>query len=99
MTNEMHVLYAKLLTVNVKNVVGAYGYLSNEMKEMDMNGTLDFEMDYNSLKNINKEFKILKKFYKGKIEIEPKSLFMKYEENTHEHYFLKCLIELMHYNS
>ena len=63
MTNEMHVLYAKLLTVNVKNVVGAYGYLSNEMKEMDMNGTLDFEMDSNSLKNINKEFKILKKYY------------------------------------
>jgi len=54
MTNEMHVLYAKLLTVNVKNVVGAYGYLSNEMKEIYMNVTLDFEKNSNSLKNINK---------------------------------------------
>lgn len=99
MTMEMKDLYANLNTIKVKNITEAYDYLGNEINGMDMNRTLDFTMTGSALKNINKEFKLLKKFYKGKIEINPDSLFMKYQEETQEYFFLKCFVKLMQYNA
>lgn len=98
-TKEMKELFNNLNTVKVKNIVSAYDYLGNEINGMDMNGTLDFTMTGSALKNINKEFKVLKKFYKGKIEINPDSLYMKYQEETQEYFFLICLVKLMQYNA
>jgi hypothetical protein len=36
---------------------------------MDMSGTYEFELTGKALKNIMKEYKVLKKFNKGKIEL------------------------------
>jgi hypothetical protein len=99
MTNEMERLYSKLRIVSVKNVIGAFNYLSKEINDLDMNGTYKFEITSISKKNLSKDLKILKKIYKGKLDIEPRSLYVKYQENTHEYFFLKCLVELMKHNT
>jgi hypothetical protein len=65
---------------------------------MDMNGTLDFTMTTDSLKRINIDYKDLKKHYKGKISINPRGVYTKYQEGTEERFFLECLIKLAEYN-
>ena len=98
MTKEMKELVENLDNIKIKNIVAAYDYLGENINEMDMNGTLDFEMSYEALKRINKDYKVLKKFYKGKITIDPVSLYMQYPEGTQERFFLECLIKIMRNN-
>lgn len=98
MTKEMDALFSKLSTISIKNIIAGYDYLGEQINEMYMNGNLDFEMSTQALKNINKDFKILKKYYKGKITINPKTLYMSYQEGTQERFFLECLVKLAEYN-
>ena len=99
MTNEMKQLYESLFTIEVKSIVGAYDYIGNKINIMDMNGTLSFATDSKALKNINKDCKILKKHYKGKIEIDTDNVYLKYPEESEEYFFLKCLVKLMNLNT
>ncbi len=98
MTPEMEKLYTSLSTIKVKNVTQAYDYLGNEVNGLDMDHKLSFEMTLEALKNINKEYKLLKKYYKGKIDINLESVYTKYPEDSEEYFFLKCLIRLTEYN-
>ncbi|MCD4827179.1 MAG: hypothetical protein K8Q99_05305 [Acholeplasmataceae bacterium] len=98
MTKEMKALYDELDQIKIKNAVAAYDFLGEEINEMDCNKTLDFEMSSGALKRINKDFKILKKYYKGKISMDPNHITMKYEEETQEYFFFSCLIKLMSIN-
>jgi NDP-sugar pyrophosphorylase family protein len=98
MTKEMQALIGNLKNVKVKNIVMAYDYLGEQINDMYMNETIDFQMSTQALKRINKDFKILKKHYKGKITINPKSLYMKYQDGTEERFFLECLVKLAEYN-
>ena len=99
MTDEMRKLYDKLFIVEVNNIAGAYDYIGNEINKMDMDGTYAYVLSNDAQKSINKECKILKKFYKGKIEINPDDIYNKYPEESNEHFFLKCLIKLMQLNA
>lgn len=98
MTKHMKELVDNLSNVKVKNIVSAYDYLGEYMNEMSINETLDFELSHDALKRINKDFKILKKYYKGKITIDPKSIYMNYQEGSQERFFLECLVKLAEYN-
>ena len=98
MNNEMKKLYENLESVEIKSIAKAYDYLGNEINSLDMKGLLSYEMTVKSLKTINKEYKLLKKFYKGKAEINPDSVYQKYPEDSGEYFFLKCLIKLMENN-
>lgn len=98
MTIEMIRLLEKLHTVEVRNINSAYDYIGNEINRIDMDGKLTFVMEPVALKKINKDVKLLKKFFKGKVEMNPDTVFEKYEENTQEHFFLMCLVRLMQYN-
>ena len=99
MTKALEELYAKLHTIEVTSIVGAYDYLGNEFNKLDMEGTLEFVLTKEGMKNINKEFKLLKKYYKGKIDLNPKDIYEKYDEGTEEYYFLKFLVVLMDLNA
>jgi len=98
MTKEMKELFDNLESVKVRNVAAAYDFLGEHVNEMDMNGTLDFEMSREALKNVTADYKTLKKYYKGKITINPKSLYMNYPEGTEERFFLECLVKLAEFN-
>jgi hypothetical protein len=98
MTNEMKKLYESLSTTKVKKLAGAWDYVGNEINKMDMDGTYQFEMSKEALKNCEKEYKILRKYYNGKIDINPNDSYMKYPENSSENFFLKCIVMLMQYN-
>lgn len=98
MTNEMKAFYYSLTNVEVSNINAAYEYVGNKLNEMDRTGTLPFAMSRESLKIISKDIKLLKKYYKGKLKIDPKSVYEKYKENTEEHFFLACVIQLMKNN-
>ena len=98
MTKEMKAFVENLKNIKVKNIVMAYDYLGEQMNEMYMNETIDFPMSPQALKRINKDFKLLKKHYKGKITINPKGLYTKYQEGTEERFFLECLVMLAEYN-
>lgn len=99
MTKEMEKLIENLRNVKVNNIVLAYDYLGEQMNEMYMNDTLDYEVSSKAHNRIKRDFKILKKHYKGKITINPKSLFMSYQEGTEERFFLECLVKLAEYNN
>ncbi len=99
MTKEMKELYDNLNSIKVKNITNAFDYVGNEINKMDMSGTYEFELTGKALKNIMKEYKVLKKFYKGKIELNPDHLYDKYQTDSNEHFFLKCLVKLMQFNS
>lgn len=98
MTKEMTELVESLINVKVKDIVAAYDYLGESINQMDIDRTLDFTMSVDALKRINRDFKDLKKHYKGKITINPNSVYMKYQEGTEERFFLECLIKLAEYN-
>ncbi|QMS85747.1 hypothetical protein [Candidatus Xianfuyuplasma coldseepsis] len=98
MTEEMSRLFGSLITIEVRDIRGAYDYLGNELNKMEQQGELSFDLTSNALKNINIEYKLLKKYYKGKIILNPEDCYKKFPENTEEHFFLKCLVTLMNYN-
>ena len=95
MTKEMATLLHKLHTVEVGNLAVAYDYIGDEINKLEMDGKLSFTMTVESLKNINKDYKILKKIYKGKLEINPDSVYKKYDEKSEEYFFLMCVVKLM----
>lgn len=95
MTDEMKAFYYSLTNVEVSSINAAYEYVGKRLNEMDMTGTLPFVMSRDSLKLINKDIKLLKKYYKGRINLDPDSVYQKYKENTEEHFYLACVVQLM----
>ena len=79
MTEEMSRLFGRLITIEVRDIRGAYDYLGNELNQMDQRGELSFELSSKALKNINKEYKQLKKYYKGKITLQPEDCYKKFQ--------------------
>lgn len=98
MTEKMKELFSNLSSIKVKNIVEAYDYIGNEINGMDMDGTYQYELTSIGRKNIMNEYKILRKHYKGKLQINPVDILNKYPEDTQEYFFLKCLVKLMEYN-
>lgn len=99
MTIEKTQLYDSLFTVEVKSIVGAYDFIESKINIMDKNGILAYNTDSKAIKNIKKEYKILKKYCKGKIDINIDNVYLKYPEESIEYFFLKCLVKLMSLNS
>ena len=99
MTIEKAQLYDSLFTVEVKSITGAYDYIESKINIMDMNGILALNSNSKAIKNIKNEYKILKKFSKGKIKINIDEVYLKYPEESVEYFFLKCLVKLMSLNS
>ena len=97
MTREMKEFYDSLQNVKVRNVVAAYDVVGEAINEMDLKGELDFEMTHDALKRINRDFKKMKQYYKGKININPREVLNQYDEGSQEHYFFKCVLKLMEY--
>jgi hypothetical protein len=98
MKQKLKDLFESLSTVKVKNLDSAYTYIGEELNEL-----LRFEefADMNNRKtqkNINKDYKMLKKIVKGKIDMNPSDLLNKYDENSNEYFFLKCLVKLIDVN-
>ncbi len=98
MTPEMKKLYDGLNKVKVKNIAQAYDYLGNEINGLDMAHQLSFEMTKEALKNVNKEYKMLKKHYKGKLNLNLENVYSKFPEESEEYFFLKCLVTLAENN-
>lgn len=98
MTTEMKTLYASLISVGIVSIAGAHEYISDKLRELDRDGTLSRVYDKEVEKNVSKDLKTLKKYYKGKLDIDPKSIYEKYEEISLERFYLMCIIQLMKYN-
>lgn len=98
MTREMMTLVAKLHTIEVGSVQVAFDYIADEINKLDMDGKLSFTLTIKASKNIMKDYKILKKIYKGKLSQDPESVYQKYEEETEEHFFLMCVVKIMQNN-
>ena len=99
MTHEMKRLYDSLFTVEVKSIVGAYTYIETKIDDLEFNGTLTYDMDIKELKNIKREYKVLRKYLKGKRETNIDEVYLKYKEESIEYFFLKCLVKLISLNS
>ncbi len=95
MSEGMRNFYYSLIRVSVSNVAAAIEYVNDNIKFMEMNGDLSYEITYHAINNLKKDIKKLKKIYKGKIDQNPETLQDQYDENSHEHYFLKCVLAIM----
>ena len=95
MTKEMSNLYIRLFTVDTDSLQAAYDYIGDQINQLEMDGALDVSLTKDSLKNLNKDFKLLKKIYHGKSEQDPQTFLEKYKDDTIEHFFLSCVIRIL----
>lgn len=98
MTKEMNDFLSKLITVQVRSVKGAFAYVVKELELLDYNGKLSFVMNQEATLQTKKELKVLKKYYKGKLNIKVESIYQKYQTDTPEYFILFAIVQLMKVN-
>jgi hypothetical protein len=95
MTNEMHQLYMRLLTVETDSPSLALDYVGEEVNHLAMDGYLDVSLTKEALKNIKKDIKTIQKIIKGKVDLDPQQLIAQYPEDSIEYFFLICVIRIL----
>lgn len=95
MTQEMTVLYNKLVTVKTQSVKAAFKHVKSELELLDLDGRIDIDISEKALKKVNKGLRKLNRIYKGKGKETGESVYKSYPEDSTEYFILMCVVNIM----
>lgn len=95
MTQEMEILYHKLVTVKTQSVKAAFKHVRAELELLDLDGRIDIDVSEKGLRKINKPLRKLNKIFKGRSNETAKDVYESYPTDSTEYFVLKCVANIM----
>ena len=95
MTQEMEILYHKLVTVKTQSVKAAYRHVRAELEMLDLDGRIDIDVSEKGLRKMNKPLRKLNKIYKGRSQESAHNVYDSYPVDSTEYFVLKCVVNIM----
>lgn len=95
MTQEMEVLYNKLITVKTQSIKAAFRHVRAELELIDLDCKVDIGVTEKDFNKVKKGLRKLNRVYKGKSSETAQSVYESYPVDSTEYFVLMCVARIL----